>query len=302
MDVYQIITDRIIDMLEKGTVPWQKPWEQGIPTNLVTKKPYRGINVFLLATQRFKSPYWMTFRQVSNLGGSVKAGAKATPVVFWKLLSKEGKSETEKLDSEKAERGETIPLLRYYSVFNLEQTTGINIPAELEKVFSPIQECEQIVAGMPNRPQIQHLESRAYYHPEKDYINMPDPESFEEPEKYYSTIFHELTHSTGHATRLSRTGITDLCPFGETNYSKEELVAEMGAAFLCGTAGIANSTIDNSASYISTWLNRLSNDKKLLICAAAQAQRATDYILGRSKLTTDESTGGPNEMDKPVTL
>ena len=181
----------------------------------------------------------------------------------------------------KSKTTKRIPLLRYYTVFNLEQTTGIETPMEPHKqTFQPIERCEALVASMPQRPTLHHGEPRAYYRPLVDAINMPRPELFDSPEEYYSTLFHEMTHSTGHERRLNRPTLTDLCPFGSTNYSKEELVAEMGAAFLCGVCGIENRTVDNSAAYIASWLRVLKNDKQMVILAAAQAQRAADFIQG----------------------
>ena len=141
---------------------------------------------------------------------------------------------------------------------------------------------------MPNRPTITHHEARAYYTPVHDTVNMPTQSLFPKLEHYYSVLFHELTHSTGHWQRLHRQTLTDLCPFGSTNYSKEELVAEMGAAFLCGVAGIANETFDNSAAYIQSWLTKLKNDTRLVILAAAQAQKAADYIVGKSAEETEK--------------
>lgn len=283
MNVYQIITERIVKLLGAGVIPWKKPWDStlGAPRNFATKKFYRGINVFLLSNHPFKSPYWMTFLQITGLGGSVKAGAKATPVIFWKLLKQGPTPIGVNADGDEQVGGDTIPLLRYYNVFNVEQTNGITVPEESTRIFNPIEECEKIVSAMPNRPTIQHNGNKAFYSPPKDFVNMPAQEAFNSPEEYYSTMFHELTHSTGHESRLSRPGVTDPQRFGETNYSKEELVAEMGAAFLCGTSGIENRTIGNSAAYISSWLKCLEDDNKLVVHAAAQAQRAADYILGQ---------------------
>jgi len=282
MNVYQIITDRIIALLQEGTVAWHKPWDpaQGAPRNLVSKKPYRGINVFLLMGTRFSSPYWLTFRQAQELGGSVKAGSKATPVVFWKLLQRTRQDDAADSAANGERNEDAIPLIRYYSVFNLDQINGIPSPNPSKEPFIPLTRCEEVVAGMPAGPAIQHQGTQAYYSPQEDLINMPPKEVFKDAEGYYSTIFHEMTHSTGHKTRLNRPGITDICRFGETNYSKEELVAEMGAAFLCGVTGIQNQTIDNSTSYIANWLKRLDDDTKLVVHAAAQAQKAVDYILG----------------------
>ncbi len=271
---YEIITERIMQKLEQGVVPWHKPWEQGIPRNLVSKHPYRGINVFLTASAGFSSPYWLTLKQANELRGSIQKGAKGTPVIFWKWLEREE-------PEDEATTARRVPLLRYYTVFNLEQTTGIDAPVEPDKqAFQPLEQCERIVAGMPQRPAIQHGEPRAYYVPTWDRVNMPRPELFDSPEEFYSTLFHELTHSTGHASRLNRSTLTDLCPFGSTNYSKEELVAEMGAAFLCGACGIENRTVDNSAAYVASWLRVLKNNRQMVILAAAQAQRAADFIQG----------------------
>lgn len=271
-NTYDIITDRILSKLADGIVPWHKPWEQGIPRNLVSKKPYRGVNVFLTASAGFASPYWLSFNQCKEKGGSVKAGSKGTAVVFWKRLAVP--------DRDNEDETAIIPFLRYYTVFNLEQTTGITVPDEpLKPSFEPMAQCEQVVQDMPLRPAIAHGEARAYYRPRTDSINMPSRQAFDGPEEYYSTLFHELTHSTGHADRLNRHKEQGAdCQFGSPDYSREELVAEMGAAFLCGVCQIENKTIDNSAAYVASWLKVLKGDPKLVIIAAAQAQRAADYI------------------------
>jgi antirestriction protein ArdC len=174
-----------------------------------------------------------------------------------------------------------VPLVRVHTVFNLEQTTGIEPPMDSGKPgLQPIEHCETLVAYMPERPTIQHGAARAAYIPQLDVIHMPHLACFDAPEAYDSTLIHELTHSTGHASRLNRATLTDLRPFGSTNDSKEELVAEMGASFLCGVCGIENQTVDNSAAYIASWLRVLNHDRQMLIVAAAQAQRAADYMQG----------------------
>jgi len=287
-DVYQIVTDKVITLLEQGTIPWQKPWRggaAGMPKNAITKKPYRGVNVFMLAVTShalgYESSYWLSYKQALELGGNVKKGEKSTLVIFWNWLEKE------KTDPETGERHtEEIPFLRYYNVFNADQCENITIPKDdTPKIpdleFTPIRACENIVAHMPNKPQIVHDNvKRAYYRPCDDLVHMPSREKFVSVEEYYSTLFHELTHSTGHESRLNRKDNEKLAAFGSADYSKEELVAEMGAAFLCGYAEIENKTIDNSAAYIQGWLKQLKNDKKLIVHAAAQAQKSTDYILG----------------------
>ena len=274
-DVYQIVTDRIMALLESGTVPWRKPWKGGEPPqNLISRKPYRGINIFILNATRFGSPYWLSFRQVQGIGAMVRKGEKAFPVVFWKMLDRNSE---ESVDAKK----EKIPLLRYYNVFNVDQCDKVSpslLPKPVTSKFEPIDQCEKLVAEMPKRPKIVHGGGRAMYSPAEDTVTMPQAASFDSPEFYYSTLFHELTHSTGHTSRLGRPGITEPIRFGSDPYSREELVAEMGAAFLCGHCRIENRTIQESAAYIQGWLDCLRNDHKLMVHAATQAQKAGDFI------------------------
>jgi antirestriction protein ArdC len=283
MSVYEIITGKIIEKLEQGTAPWTRPWSGGqLPRNLVTGKTYRGINLFLLNMANYASPYWLTYRQCQEKGGQVKKGERSSQVVFWQLPEKGAKEQD---DEGEEGTGRKAPLLRYYCVFNAEQCDGLDIP-QLEqeaREFSPLEACEALIHGMPaNSPEIRHNEQKAYYVPSMDYVNMPKPETFRSSEEYYSTLFHELTHSTGHSSRLSRKGITVHNGFGSADYGKEELVAEMGAAFLCGCTGIEN-LIDNSSAYIAGWLKAIREDKKIVITAAAAAQKAVDYILNKQQ-------------------
>ena len=273
--IYQMVTDRVAELLEKGVVPWQKPWAGGgHPANFISKKDYRGINTFLLGASGFSSRYWLSFKQVKSKGGTVKKGEHGSPCIFWKWIDLKETDETDK--------PKKIPFMRYYTVFNLEQTTGIDIPEVEKRDLNPIAVCEKTIIDMPNAPFITHKESQAYYRPAEDTVNMPKSNLFRSDSAYYSTLFHELTHSTGHANRLDRHA-NDNCShhFGSTDYSKEELVAEMGAAFLCGHCEIERETIDNSAAYIQSWLKRLRDDRKFLVSAAAKAQKAVDYILDR---------------------
>ena len=278
--VYEVINNRIMELLEQGTVPWRKTWHgsQLMPKNMVSKKEYRGVNVFLLACMPYSSPYWMTFKQVQDKGGHVRKGSKSTPVIFWKWFDRVDAGSD---DPDTATINGKIPMLRFYNVFNLEQTEGLEPPVSIEVVntFTPIERAEQVIAGMPYKPEIKHGGNRAAYSPMLDYVKLPVQESFDSPEEYYNTAFHELSHATGHASRLGRKGVLEPSFFGSHEYSKEELVAEMGASFLCGYAGIENKTIENSAAYISGWLRELKNDKKLLVMSAAAAQKASDYIL-----------------------
>jgi antirestriction protein ArdC len=278
--VAEIITEQIIERLEAGTIPWRKPWTPlagpGAPRNLITGKPYRGINTFILACQSFSCPYWLTFKQAQDKGGNIRRGEKGTAVVFWRWV-----------EVEDADTGEdkSIPFMRHYTVFNLEQTEGIEAPPSpitIEKPFNPIQTAEELVAAMPHRPEIRHSGNQAYYRPSHDFVNMPPQSTFHQEEGYYCTLFHELTHSSGHSSRLSRKGVTECTGFASHEYSKEELVAELGAAFLCAETGIEQTTIDNSAAYIQSWLKELKNDKTMVILAAGQAQKAADFIMNRN--------------------
>lgn len=277
--VYDIITERVLGLLQQGKVPWHKPWVSrgsSFPKNLHSGKAYQGLNIFLLHAAEFASPYWLTFNQALERGGCVRKGEKAMPVVFWKWLEPDA--------HQKAAGQKRIPMLRYYSVFNVEQCDGIEYPKPEVKTFefTPIEQAERIVAGMPKAPVIKIGGDKAFYRPSTDLVGMPPHDRFERPEGFYDTLFHELTHATGHESRLNRKGVADKgehSQFGSDPYAREELVAEMGAAFLCGTCGIVDRTIDNSAAYIGSWLERLKSDSKLVVTAAAQAQRAADYIL-----------------------
>jgi antirestriction protein ArdC len=275
--VAEIITEQIINRLEEGNIPWRKPWngEAHAPRNLVTGKPYRGINAFLLACSGFSSPYFLTFKQVQEKGGQVKEGARSFPVVFWSMVTAE--------DRETGDE-KSIPFMRYYRVFSVEQTT-LPVPElpQVEREFNPIEEAERIVDEMPMRPEIRTGEAKAYYVPLYDYINMPRKGLFHSDAEFYNSLFHELGHSSGHISRLARKGVMESTYFGSHDYSKEELIAEMTAAFLCGECGIACQTIDNSAAYIRGWIKTLKSrdNKNLVITAASAAQKAYDFILNR---------------------
>lgn len=271
-DIYQEITDRMIAELEKGKIPWHCPWRpaEWRHRNLISGKPYRGINAILLAMSPYASPFWLTMRQLRKLGGELRPNEGGTAVVFWKLFEKDEDT--------------VLPVLRFYTVYNLEQTHGIpakhipQLPPRAIIEFNPIEAAEEIIARYENCPPIIHGGNSASYNPSLDRIRMPNRVQFENEEEYYSTLFHEATHSTGHKSRLNRPGMEHIS-FGSEVYSKEELIAEMGAAFLCTQTGIEHATIKNSAAYIQNWLEHLRNDKKLVLQAAQKAQKAVDYIL-----------------------
>jgi antirestriction protein ArdC len=285
---YEVVTESIIKQLESGVAPWRKPWRTEMPANLASKKEYRGINVFLLASLGYGSRYWLTYRQAQTLGGSVRKGEHGSKVVFWKI------DEYRKEDKETGEtENRKSILLRYYTVFNLEQCEGIKSP-EPTRVIAPLEQCEAIVNSMPNPPGFEQ-DSRAFYRPSTDTVGVPARSAFDSAEEFFSTLYHELAHATGHPSRVGREGIMEHNPFGSEDYSKEELVAEMGATMLCGVAGIQSRTLDNSASYLQSWINRLRSDSRLIVSAASQAQKAADYILARSAANTEPDTKGENE-------
>ncbi|WP_160037206.1 ArdC family protein [Paenibacillus sp. An7] len=261
-------------MLAAGVVPWRRPWVVSGAVNWITQRPYRGINTLLLPPGEYA-----TYKQITEAGGSVK-GAKSQIVVFWRWLEKE--------DADTGE-AEKIPMLRYYRVFDIKDCKGIKSKRkEISFDHDPIAEAEAIVDGYADAPPIGFTSGRAYYMPSPDRVSVPPIQDYPKAEEYYSTLFHELIHSSGHQSRLNRPGIEEYAAFGDENYSKEELIAEIGAAMLCATCGIDNSTIENSAAYIQSWHRKLKNDPTLIVKAAGQAQKATDYILGT---TFDEANG-----------
>lgn len=289
MTVYQIVTERIIHALEQGVIPWRKPWKvAGHPKNFMTCKPYRGINILLLASQGYSSPYWLTYKQASERGGHVKKGEKATPIVFWKIEQKP------RQDGDAADL-DRLFMLRYYNVFNLEQTTLA--PAETAPLL-PLSSCSAVVDGWQQKPRLLADDpkvSQAEYFPKLDAIAMPLSSRFHSSEHYYTTLFHELIHSTGHSSRLDREGIANFDRFGSERYSKEELIAEIGSAFLCAHTGISKPEIEtNTTAYLQSWIASLKGNSRLIVSAAAQAQRAVDMILG----TQIEERS--QELDTPV--
>ena len=286
--VYEIITQKIIEQLEKGVIPWQKPWKQERPRN-ISGRPYKGVNLLLLAKTPYSCPVWATFKQISEKGGQVKKGERSSIVVFHKPITKYVNSEGQELSEEdvavldESEYEEkTFWVLRYYNVFNLEQAT-----LEIRKYWEPkgngvepIERAEEIVNNMPNRPEILFQGQEAYYDVNRDQVVLPPRALFKSKERYYETLFHELAHSTGHEKRLNRKSLVEYAPFGSEKYSKEELVAQIASAFLCAEAKI-EFQIDNFAAYCKGWLKQLNNNKKLIFFAASQAQKAADYILGK---------------------
>jgi antirestriction protein ArdC len=275
-DVYQHVTDTIVAALERGTVPWHKPWTGGGPQNVRTRKLYRGINVFLLeiaaVANQYGDPRWGTYKAIKEAGGQVRRGEHGTWIIFWKRIQKKRTEEDE-------ERDGTYMLARAYKVFNAEQADGVK-PMPEGNEWEPIERAEEIVRGfVPNGPLIQYGGSSAYYDQDRDLVACPKLEQFESPESYYRAQYHELIHSTGHPDRLDR---LERCGFGSGPYAKEELVAELGSSMLAGIAGLTWPDDDAPAAYIANWLQALQDDRKLVVQSAALAQRASDLILGET--------------------
>lgn len=295
LDVYKLVTDRIVELLENGTVPWRRTWtEAGPPMNLVTRRQYSGINLLLLAAAGYESNLFLTYEQAKDLGGSVRKGEKAHMVVFVKRTrvpeeQNDGEGET-------GSRTRMLSVLRYYSVFNVSQCEGLpeDVVPPPQTMPEPLPLCMRVVDLMRERPAIVHGGDIAAYSPATDTITIPQPSRFESPREYYAVLFHELVHSTGHPKRLNRREVAEYVGNrGSKAYAAEELTAELGACYLRSFAGIGDVPLDNHAAYVATWLGRLKNDRRLLFRAASQAQRATDWILNveREYGTEDESNG-----------
>jgi len=274
-DIYNAVTERIIAQLEKGIIPWQKPWTgvQGGAISGATGKPYSLLNQMLLG----KAGAYYTYNQVLAQGGTVRKGEKAQIVVFWKQVKvNEPQDDTTKEPAEKL-----IPMLRYYNVFHIDQCEGIT-PQEIPVERPVSAEAEEIIKGYSKREglEIRHQKGdEAYYSPSRDCIVLPLVEQFCSNTEYYSTVFHEMAHSTGHASRLNRLKAT--AHFGSAEYSKEELTAEISAAALMNHTGIeTKGSFRNNAAYIQNWLTVLKNDRRLIVTASGAAAKAVDYILG----------------------
>jgi antirestriction protein ArdC len=295
-DPYKIITDNIIKMMSKGIIPWQKPWTgEGTlttPRNIKTGRVYSGINFFILASSGYTSPLWMSFKEAVDKGGTVRKYQKSTPIQTWFITKLDADGNVIKFNDKTTEVDKKIFTMKYRNVFNLEQVDGIvdpsaepKEPVEPVEEFNPIESAEAIASTYLEAQslEVKHDQQRAFYSPVGDYINLPTKESFCGSEEYYSTLFHEIGHSTGHGTRLKRKGIDNFDYFGSHQYSEEELVAEFTACYLCGEAGILNNTQENSVAYIQNWAKKLKEDKKLIFKAVQQATKSANYVLGKVK-------------------
>ena len=279
IDLYQQITDRIIAELKKGTVPWHKPWScTSGAISRATGKPYSVLNQLLLP----QAGEYVTFKKAIEEGHPVKKGEKASMVCFFKFIDAEDKDTGEK---------KTVPLLKYYSVFHFSQCPGMKprfaVSEMPESDLQPDKKAETILDGYISRSGVRlrkEKSNRAYYSPALDTIVVPELNQYTELSVFYSTAFHEAVHSTGHPSRLNR--ITDVAQFGSESYSKEELTAELGASYLVNTAGLeTNSSFQNSVAYLNNWLSVLKNDKRFIVSAAGQAEKAVQLILDGKEIT-----------------
>lgn len=292
------ITDAIIEKLEQGEIPWVKPWrESGLAKNWSTGREYSGMNMLFLEPGK----EYATFNQITAAGGKVKKGAKSKVIHFFSPEQREVTRINEKGDEEKLLQQAFV--YKKFNVFEVgKDTEGLNLKWQnkVQEKFDPVHEMENIISNYKNPPQITHSGNEAYYSPSKDLVSVPTPEAFKSTEAYYSTLAHELVHSTGSEKRLNR-----LFPdkFASTNYAKEELVAEIGSAFLLNEAGIKKD-IDNTTAYIQSWLKALKNDKTLLMTAIPKAINAVNHITGREREKTKvlENTKEPIEKGVDVEL
>ena len=279
-DIYQEVTNQIISDLEQGLPIWEKPWEKGFmgfPENAFSKSFYSGVNTLILwlrqSTTGFETSQWMTFLQVKKLGGKVKKGEKATRIVFYKKLT---------ITDEESEEDKTIPLLKPHAVFNLSQTTGLEhlikkSSFKEEPLFQDVKKAEELIKKSQADIAFAPID-RACYQPTEDKILMPKKEQFKTQEGFYSTMFHELSHWTGHKSRLNRKKGNKK---GSKDYAFEELIAEISASFICCHLGFEYST--QHSAYIKDWLEVLKEDKKAIFKASSQAQKATEFILGNAQ-------------------
>jgi len=287
--VYEMVSEKLATAIEEGNVPWQKTWRTSAgsrrASNLISKKPYRGINILLTALAPYSSPWWLTYKQAKSIGGQVRKGEKGTMVVYWHIMKRQ----------ERGAKGQavdvTIPLLKKYTVFNVEQCDGIpasKIPQEPIPAPASLVEAndaaEQVAAGYENGPRVVFGGDSAAYTPALDLVKMPERDTFDGTAEFYSTYFHELVHSTGHKSRINRLESTG---FGTEPYAREELVAEIGACFLLAMAGL-DVTYTNSAAYLKGWASKIRQDPKAIVVAAGAAQKATDWILGSGAEVVNE--------------
>lgn len=331
-DIYSYITDLIINTIETvGHLPWQKDWvgsgADGTAKNYMSKKEYSGANFLLnfdikfdkegkgyLVPIKFIQPYYLTFNQIKDTGASLKKDSKARRVIYYTMIFSfdNGSLQIKTTDREKFTEFvkanglnkedlnkylKKIPVIKYYNVFRADDCTGLKFPEAIgNKNVDPIEQAQNLIDGYKNPPVYTFIGDKAYYQPATDKLNMPNIKAFKKEASYYCTYFHELTHSTGAKKRLNRdmTGT-----FGSKSYAFEELIAELGAVFMCSEAGILFQTRENSAKYLKNWnsvlVSELENDNRFFLKASAQSQKAVNYILGRNSDTEESAVKEPKK-------
>ena len=297
-NLYEEVTNQIISMMEQGQIPWHKPWA-GTSSGAIshsTGKPYSLLNQILLAVPG----EYITFNQCQKEGGKVRKGSKAKHVYFWKLYRKDATDEDGNpiLKEDGTPKQVSIPVLKSFQVFHISECEGIS-PRWTDKLpaspAQPVEAAEAALTAYVQREGIRliadQISGQAYYSPARDLINIPCIGQYQNSAEYYSTAFHEATHSTGHPSRLHRFEVNDSnAAFGSENYSKEELTAEIGAACILHQMGIGTpDSLRNSAAYLQGWLSALKNDKQLIIGAAARAEKAIKMILNLTDSTEEEA-------------
>lgn len=294
--VYAVVIDKILKLLEEGKNPWEKPWKSAFsaPRNLKSGKLYRGANAFILGfLGGYDNPFWVTFKQCQEAGGRIKKGEHGLPIIFYGYMriTKDGKrisdNTWEKLSPAEQKGITSYPIARYYKVWNIEQCEGVQSKKldDWEKAkethfknWDPIKGAEAVYHKIEDMVEVRFGGSRAFYSPSQDYIQLPKRETFEAPEGFYSTAYHEGGHSTGAPHRLDRKEGMATLGQEKADYAFEELVAEMTSAFLCAAVGIGTKEIENQASYLKGWLKPLKENPDWIIKASARAQEAVEFI------------------------
>jgi len=289
LNIFDRVTQKIIADLEQGVRPWQKPWDSDMATGRIIRplrhngEAYNGVNILLLwgsaIESGYQNPTWMTFKQAIDYGGHVRKGEKSSLVVYADKIVKTEENVSTGEDTEKV-----IPFLKGYSVFNVEQIEGLPekflFKPEPKPEGDSIRRVEMVETFVQQtRAVIRHGGDRAYYAMHTDHVQMPPIEAFTDAESYYATLTHELTHWTKHPTRLDRSFGRKV--WGDEGYAKEELVAELGSAFLCADLGITPEIRTDHAAYIDNWLQALKNDRKLIFTAASHASKAVEFLKNR---------------------
>jgi antirestriction protein ArdC len=259
--LYDEINDRIIEKLKSGVLPWRKSWKYGVPQNYITKRTYKGINYLNLCFEDFPSQYYLTYLQCKDKGGFVNKGAKSKSIIYWKISELENDGTVKR-----------VPFLRLSNVFNLSQTTLYEGVEEEVGAAPSLTNCQEIIANISDKPIIKNNFNRCYYNQTDDYISIPRMSDFDSDGEYFSSLFHELAHYSGHSKRLNR--------FADNlSTAEEELVAELTSSYLCAVTGISNNTLDNQTAYLDSWISTMQGDSMFIVRASNHAKKASNWLL-----------------------